>query len=228
MSAAGIEWSLSNVIASEAFADYNFVFNQFSGLHVRLVNFLSQTHPIRNRRDIENYLARLELIAAQIDEGIAQAKDAAARGFLMPTFITESALGQFDRFLGDPPARNVLVASLDERAATLKDVSAEDRAKFVAAAETIVTGAVIPAFTRAQALLREQLPRTNDDAGLCWLPGGDRPTPTRCAASRPPTTRRSRSTRSGSGRSRASRRRWTVCSSSSATPRAASRIATRS
>jgi uncharacterized protein (DUF885 family) len=174
VSAAGIEWAMSLAVAGEAFADFEFVFNQFNGLHVRLVNFLSQTHPIRNRRDVENYLARLELVAGQVDDGIALAKDGAARGFLMPTFITKSTLGQFDRFLGDPPAKNVLVTSLDERSAGLKDVSAEERAKFVAAAETIVTGQVIPAFKRAQALLEEQLPRTNDNAGLCWRPGGDK------------------------------------------------------
>ncbi len=174
VSAAGIEWSTSNFVAGDAFSDYNFTFNQFGGLHVRLVNFLSQTHPIRSKRDIENYLARLELAGPQIDEGIVIAKDAASRGFLMPDFITKSVLGQFERFLGDAPAKNVLVASLDERAAKLKDVTAEERAAFVAAAEKTVTTAVIPAFKRAQAMLREQLPLTNDHAGLCWLPDGDK------------------------------------------------------
>jgi len=113
------------------------------------------------------------LVGTQIDEGIAQAKDAAARGFLMPDFITRSALGQFDRFLADEPAKNVLVTSLDERAAKLKDVSAADRAAFTATAEKTVATAVIPAYRRAQALLQAQLPQTNDHAGLCWLPGGD-------------------------------------------------------
>jgi uncharacterized protein (DUF885 family) len=174
VSAAGIEWATSTVVASDAFADFTFVFNQFGGLHVRLVNFLSQTHPIRTRRDIENYLARLDLVSAQIDDGIALAKEAAQRGFLMPTFITNSSLGQLERFLADPPAKNVLVTSLDERAAKLTDLSARDRATFVAAAEKTVTQSVIPAFKRAQALLQEQLPRTNDHAGLCWLPGGDK------------------------------------------------------
>src|SRR6478735_1295905 len=73
ISALIIEWDLKERLKGEAFQDYNFVFNQFRGLHVRTVNFLSQTHPIRNQRDVENYLARLELVAAQIDEGIAQA-----------------------------------------------------------------------------------------------------------------------------------------------------------
>jgi uncharacterized protein (DUF885 family) len=173
VSARLLEWSLGEQVKAEAFRDYTFVFDQFRGLHVRLVNFLSQTHPIRNKRDVENYLARLDLVAGFIDEGIAQARDAAARGFLMPDFITRSVLGQFDRFLGDTPAKNVLVASLAERMAELKDVTPEERAAFVAAAEKTVTAAIIPAYTRARALLQEQLPLTKDHAGLAWLQGGD-------------------------------------------------------
>jgi uncharacterized protein (DUF885 family) len=173
ISASIIGWSLQGIVDAEPFADFNFTFSQFGGLQVSLVNFLSQTHPIRNKRDIENYLARLDLVAAQMEEGIAQAKDADARGFRMPDFITKSALGQFERFLGDAPAKNVLVASLEERAAKLQDVTAAERAAFVAAAEKTVAGQIIPAFRRAQALLQEQLPRTTSDAGLWRLPGGD-------------------------------------------------------
>jgi uncharacterized protein (DUF885 family) len=174
ISADIIEWSLQGNVDGEAFADFSFVFNQFGGLHVRLVNFLSQTHPIRNPRDIENYLARLELVAAQIDEGTAQAREAGNRGFLMPDFITRSVLGQFERFLGDAPAKNVLVASLDERAGKLTAVTATQRAAFVATAEKITAEQIIPAFRRAQALLQEQLPRTTSDAGFWRLPGGDK------------------------------------------------------
>ena len=174
ISASVIEWSLRGTVDSEPFADFNFIFSQFGGLQVSLVNFLSQTHPIRHQRDIENYLARLDLVAVQMDEGIAQAKDAGSRGFLMPDFITQSALGQFERFLADAPAKNVLVASLDERAGKLKDVTAEERAALVAAAEKTVASQIIPAFRRAQTLLQEQLPHTTSDAGLWRLPGGDK------------------------------------------------------
>src|SRR6187402_2554715 len=61
ISARIIECDLNERLKAEPFQDHHFVFNQFWGLHTNLVNFLSQTHPIRNRRDIENYLARLEL-----------------------------------------------------------------------------------------------------------------------------------------------------------------------
>ncbi len=174
ISAATIEWSLKMEVDSEPFHDHHFIFNQFHGLHVGLVNFLSQTHPIRSRRDIENYLARLQLVPAQMDEGISQSKDAAARGFLMPDFIIRSVLGQFDRFLADAPSKNILVASLDERASKLKDLSPDDRAKFVAQAEKIVTDSVLPAFRRAEAHLKEQLPLAKSDAGLWRLTEGDK------------------------------------------------------
>ncbi len=174
ISAAALAWQLDDVVRSEPFDEYRSIFQQFSGLQVELVNFLSQTHPIRNRRDIENYLARLGLVAPQIDEGIAQARERAARGFLPPNFILTATLAQFDRFLDRAPRENVLVTSLDERAAKLKDVPAEDRARFAAAAEKTVADSIIPAFRRARALLQEQLPRATADAGLWRFAGGDR------------------------------------------------------
>lgn len=173
VSARIIEWHMQQVVRREPFADHAFVFNQFWGLHVTLVNFLTRTHPLRHARDVENYLARLELVAAQIDEGAAQARDAGERGFLMPDFITRSVLGQFDRFLEGGAAQNILVTSLAERTAAVAGLSAEDRAAFVAAAEKTVHEAVLPAFTRARALLQEQLPRTTADAGIWRLPQGE-------------------------------------------------------
>ncbi|MDI4635684.1 DUF885 domain-containing protein [Pelomonas sp. V22] len=173
-SAAVVEWSLRSTVDGAPFDDFDFVFSQFRGLHVSLVNFLSQTHPIRNERDIANYLARLQQVAGQMDNGITRAKEAAGRGFLMPRFITEAALGQFERFLADPAGRNVLVASLAQRAEKLSGLAPEARAKALAEAEKITAESVIPAFRRAQALLKEQLPKTTDDAGLWRLPGGDK------------------------------------------------------
>ena len=174
ISATMLEWQLKDVVQAESFAVYEFIFEQFGGLQVGLVNFLSQTHPVRNRRDVENYLARLSLVAAQMDEGSAQAKERAAQGIVPPKFIITSTLSQFDRFLGGEPRQNILVTSLDDRAAKLSDLPAADRATLVASAQKIVTEAILPAFRRARALLESQLSTASDDAGLWRFPGGDR------------------------------------------------------
>ena len=173
-SAATIAWNLQGTVDAYPYIDYNFVFNQFTGVHVQIVNFLTQAHPIRNRRDVENYLVRLKAVAGKIDTGIVQARGAALRGILMPTFITQASIGQLDRFLDGAPENNVFIATLVQRMNSLKDVSADDQAKFAAEASAIVRQSVIPAFENTRTMLKEQLPRTTNDAGLWRLPKGDK------------------------------------------------------
>lgn len=172
-SAAIIRWTLEDAVSGAKFAQNRFIFDQFNGLHLGLVSFLTGTHPIRNRRDIENYLARLALVAPRIDEGIADAKAAAAAGVLPPRFVIERVLRQLDGFLADPAAKNPLVETLGERIDQLKGaIGAEDRAKLLAAAEAEVRTTVLPAYGRVRALLAAQLPAATDDAGAWRLPHG--------------------------------------------------------
>ncbi len=172
ISAAMLRWQFDDIVRSEAFEDYRLIFQQFSGLQVELVNFLSQTHPIRNRRDIQNYLVRLEAVAGELNDGIAQAKERAASGYIPPDFILKSTLAQFDRFLAGTPGENVLVTSLAERAAKLSAVTPGDRARFTAMAEKTLAEAIIPAFQRARALLQEQTALAKPEAGLWRFAGG--------------------------------------------------------
>ncbi|MDQ5977947.1 MAG: hypothetical protein QG602_919 [Verrucomicrobiota bacterium] len=172
VSADMLAWQLDTVVRRDAFTDQVFVFNQFDGVQRELVDGLSQTHPIRNRRDIENYLARLGQVAGYMDGARAQAQDRGARGFLPPKFILTATLAQFDRFLEGGAEKNILVTSLDERAGLLKELPAADRAAFVATATGIVRDAVLPAFAQVHALLNSQLATATEDAGLWRLPGG--------------------------------------------------------
>ncbi len=172
-SAAIIRWTLQSSVNGAQFAQHRFVFEQFGGLHLGLVNFLTTTHPIRNKRDVENYLARLALVAPRIDEGIAEAKSAAAAGLLPPRFILERVIEQLDGFTAVPPADNVFVSSLAKRIGLLGTaVTAAEQARFVAAAEQEVRTNVIPAYARVRALLAGQLAAATDEAGVWRLPQG--------------------------------------------------------
>ncbi|MBV1775403.1 DUF885 domain-containing protein [Burkholderiaceae bacterium DAT-1] len=172
ISAGIIAFSAQGTVDADRFADYDFVFNQFNGLHVRLVNFLSQTHPIRNKRDIEHYLSRLHQVAEVMDVGIARAQEQDKRGILMPRFITTAAIGQFDRFLEGEEAANILVTSLKQRMSLLTDIPQTEQTSTLIAAERGVANEILPAFRRAKALLTEQLPHTTDDTGLWRFPDG--------------------------------------------------------
>jgi len=173
-SAAMLEWVLDDTVRTSAFGGHVYVFEQFGGLQLDLVNHLTSTHPIRNRRDVEHYLARLDQVAGVLDRGIAEAQAAAARGIVPPRVILQRTIEQIDGFLAGRARDNVLVSSLDRRMQTLGDaVPAGDRATFVAAAERSLDASVLPAFRRVRDHLASALPTASDEVGVWRLPNGD-------------------------------------------------------
>ena len=174
VSAGVIAWSLEQDIVAADYLDDDFIFNQMSGLQVAPVNFMTQQQPLRNARDVQSYLERLSGLARRMDEGIARARSADAQGALMPRFITTKVISQFEHFLAPAAAQNVLVTAMDERMAHIEGLSPEQREVARAKAEKIVADSVLPAWRRGLALMRAQLPRTTDDAGVWRLKGGDK------------------------------------------------------
>jgi len=172
VSALTMRWSLANALAAEPFEDHSFVFSQFSGTHIALVSFMTETHPLRRAADVDSYLARLEQIGTRMDEATARARAAAARGLIPPRFILEKAQGQVDAFLKPAPAQNVLVSALARRSETLADLTPAARAAALAKAARIVAEQIVPAYARTQTFLAELHPRTGDAAGLSRLPNG--------------------------------------------------------
>ncbi|XYJ12322.1 DUF885 domain-containing protein [Telluria sp. B2] len=172
ISAAVMRWSLANTVANEPFEDHGFVFQQFSGAQVSLVNFMTQTHPMRRASDVDSYLARLEQVGTRMDEALARARAAAAKKMIPPRFILERAQYQVDTFLKPSAAENVLVTSLVQRTAALKDLAPEARTAAIARATRIVEDKVRPAYARVQAFMAELHPKTDDVAGISRLPNG--------------------------------------------------------
>jgi uncharacterized protein (DUF885 family) len=173
-SAALLQWALENTIASREFATHSYVFDQFNGLQLDLVRHLTETHPIRERQDVDNYLARLAAVAPLIDQGLVEARAAVAAGVVAPRFILERTIEQIDGFLSATPRSNVFVSTFAQRIGALGDkIAPPDRDTFVASAERITSEGVIPAYGRVREFLAAQLPKATDDAGVWRLPRGD-------------------------------------------------------
>ncbi|MCA1247992.1 DUF885 family protein [Massilia sp. MS-15] len=172
ISAAVMRWSLQNVVANEPFEDHAFIFSQFSGVQVGLVNFMTTTHPLRNPQDVDSYLARLAQVGTRMDEALARARDAAARSLIPPRFILERAQFQVDSFLKPAAQQNVLVSSLAQRTERMEGLAPAARQAALARAARIVEERIRPAYQRVQAFMAELHPRTGDAAGISRLPNG--------------------------------------------------------
>lgn len=167
-----IRWDLETQRAGEAFDDDYFPFAQNYGVDAGLIGLLTISHTLRTARDAENYLARLSLVAARMDEATAEGRRLAGRKRLPPRFILQSTAAQMREFLQLAPGANPFVATFAERLSAIPGMSEAQRTGMRASAERITSSDIYPAWRRALALLEGEASAATDDAGLWRFPDG--------------------------------------------------------
>jgi uncharacterized protein (DUF885 family) len=171
VSARVLEWQLDALVKGARFDAHVYLFHQM-GTPGGLVRYLTDIHPARNSRDIENYLARLSQVAPQLDGMIVEARARAERGIAPPRFILTATIDQIKLLAAPEPGSSVLIESYGRRIAKVSSISEEDRRKFRPTATKLVADSVVPALRRVIALLEEQRRTATDDAGVSKLPEG--------------------------------------------------------
>lgn len=172
VSAELMQWQLETTIAGEAFLDYDFPLDQFSGANVGLVESLTLRHPLVKPNDAANYVARMKHIGTRMDEAVSEARQLSTKNMLPPRFIVQTTLTQMRGFSDVAPAQNPLVTAFAQRIQNIEGLSSAQRSELQGQATRIVTEQVYPAWRRGIALLESILPKTTDDAGLSRFPGG--------------------------------------------------------
>jgi uncharacterized protein (DUF885 family) len=172
LSAELMRYNLQTFVDGERFSDFEFPFEQFSGLNVYFVNTFTVTQPLASESDGGNYIARLGLLGARMDEALAEAQRIARGGLIPPRFILVATIAQMKQFVGQPAAANPLVTTFESKLALVKAVPDARREAMRAQVEALVTRQVYPAWQRAITFLESLQPRVNDNAGLWRLEGG--------------------------------------------------------
>ncbi len=173
--AATLRWALQRQVDGAPFEDHVFVFSQTRGPHIGLPGFMAERHPLREPGHLDSYLARLEQVGPRMDEALARAQDAAARGLKPPRFIAERSRAQLLAFLQLPVEDTPFVTALRTRGAALgaSEAHAHAHVRAVTRAQELVLLRVRPAWGRVAAWLTGLQPQLNDDAGLWRLPDGE-------------------------------------------------------
>lgn len=168
-----LTYGLQVIIDEEPWLKYEFPLNQFRGVHSGFVMLLTDMHPVRNARDVENYLLRLEAGGPKINTALEMMQARAKQNIRLPGFIAVETVAQMKRFVAMEPAQNVLVTSLADRMKKLQTLPAERQTAFLASAEKIVRDSVYPAFHRSIDGLETINARGAEAAGLWRFPKGD-------------------------------------------------------
>ena len=88
---------------------------QMNGLHTQLLEFMTDIHPIKDEKDAEYYLSRLEKIPevlAQILEKMEKRKELK---IFPPIFMVERVIGQIENIIDIPIKENPLITIYEEK-----------------------------------------------------------------------------------------------------------------
>jgi uncharacterized protein (DUF885 family) len=146
---------------ADAVEDYHFrsdyPVNQMFGVQAGLPNFMTQQAPVTNKREAEDYVARLNQVGWKFDGLLEGLKERADRGVVPPHFTILEVIDQMKGFAGKPVAENPLHTAFAEKLDKLptSDLSPEAKADLLRQADTAIETVVYPAYGRLIAFFTE-------------------------------------------------------------------------
>ena len=145
---------------------------QMNGLHTRIIEFMTDIHPIKDEKDGEYYLSRLAEIPnvfAQILEKMEKRKESK---IFPPTFMVERVIDQIENIINIPIEANPLMTIFTEKL-SLIGIEQKKIDLFEDKAKKIITEEIIPSYHLLLMHLHEIKPLANTNHGVWSLPDGD-------------------------------------------------------
>jgi uncharacterized protein (DUF885 family) len=161
---------------------HNYPFNHFYwSYHARLIELFTNLHPLHTRHDVEDYITRLSLVDAQVDQLLDGIKIRQDIGVVLPKFIVERTKSELIQYLGTYKlnAASVDIQRLDvystfkSALVSIDELSDEEKQAYQNSALEAIQSSYVPAFLKLFAYLNEVAPIATDDAGVWKLPDGD-------------------------------------------------------
>ena len=168
-----LDWFLQDLVEGQRWLFYDYPVNQLFGVQSSTPDFLVQIHPIADRRDVNNYIARLTAFRRKFDQLLEGLRLRESKGIVPPRFVIERVLVEMRAFIAVPARENILYINLRDKLARLGSVPAAERAKLLADAQGAIEHSVYPAYRLLIGYFEQLQPKVTEDYGVWKLPGGD-------------------------------------------------------
>ena len=154
----------------EDFRFHSYPVNQISGAHLNAIEFMTDIHPIRSKREANDYLKRVSQIGASMDNLLLWLDEQAKIGIYPPTFVFDHVINQLSEILSDPsnPLQEVFgkkVRKLDLSDSEVNSLNVE--------LSNIIEKSFNPAYQRLLDRMIADKSNSNPNHGVWSLPNGD-------------------------------------------------------
>ncbi|HYJ04649.1 MAG TPA: DUF885 domain-containing protein [Chthoniobacterales bacterium] len=159
------------------FRFHNYPVNQMFGWHSQTPTFLINIHRVDSVPDAEAYIARLNGIAKQADQVIANLELRAEKGIVPPKFVFPLVLDACKNVIKGKPfdkseTDSTLLADFTKKVTALKDVDQPTRDRLLAEANKALLESFQPAYQKLIAFLEAQEKTAPAEGGAWQFPDG--------------------------------------------------------
>ena len=154
----------------ENFRFHSYPINQISGAHLNAIEFMTDIHPIRSKREANDYLKRVNQIGASMDNLLLWFDEQAKIGIYPPTFVFDHVINQLSEMLSNPsnPLQEVFGKKIREL-----DLSDSEINSLEVELSNIIEKSFNPAYERLLDRMIADKSNSNPNHGVWSLPNGD-------------------------------------------------------
>ena len=166
-------FDLDNKIRQEEeFPFHDYPLNQIGGIHLNMVQFMTDVHPIRSKNEARAYIDRLNMLDDVFGSTIESLNAQRDAGIFPPRFVFDHVIRQLNELINadQNPIRDVFERKINEPELAFSD---KFKAELINDLNLAMEESVNPSFQLLLDFMIETLPMADPNDGVWSLPNGD-------------------------------------------------------
>ena len=156
----------------ENFRFHSYPFNQISGNHLNGVEFMTDTHPIRNFREATDYIKRVSLFDDAMKSDLIWLNEQKKLGIFAPKFVFDHVIRQLKELIAYTDDINPLMQVFKSKVNAL-NISTEKKETLFRELGLVIQSDVKPGYQSILQFMENNYDQANKHHGVWSLPNGD-------------------------------------------------------
>ena len=162
----------NNINEFENFRYHSYPFNQIGGNHLGLVEFMTDTHPVRNLREASDYIKRVKKFDDSLNADLIWLEEQKKLGIFAPKYVFDHVITQLKELIAYQDSDNPLMQVFTRRVDAL-DIDKEKSEELKTLLSAVIASDVNSGFKSILGFFESNYEYANTNHGVWSLPNGD-------------------------------------------------------
>ena len=162
----------NNINTFQNFRFHSYPYNQISGNHLNIVEFMTDTHPIRNYREATDYIKRVKAFDNSMKSDLIWLNEQKKLGIFAPKFVFDHVIKQLKEIIEYSDENNPLVKVFMRKVNNL-DIDKQKKENLYNELSKVIKSEVNPGYELILNFMETNYKNANEHHGVWSLPNGD-------------------------------------------------------